>query len=99
MRNAPSICIQALINDITLYLSGNICKNISVIRVSNDNLPANGELYFLPSLKAWRGILQDREPCDGKCATILQHFLHTHGGNTGDRTDTDVAKEVKYNRR
>ena len=93
-RNAPSICIQALINDITLYLSGNICKNISVIKVSNDNLPANGELYFLPSLKVWRSILHDRGPCDGKCATILQHFLHMHGRDTGDRTDTDVAKEV-----
>ncbi|XP_076240718.1 uncharacterized protein LOC143183151 [Calliopsis andreniformis] len=94
MENLSSICMQTLINNITLYLSSNICENISIIKISNDNLSANGELYFLPSLKVWRKVLQDGNACSGKCTTILQHFLHVHGDEIDGKTDINIANEV-----
>ncbi|XP_015434907.1 PREDICTED: DALR anticodon-binding domain-containing protein 3 [Dufourea novaeangliae] len=93
MKNL-SICIDKLINSITLYLSGNNCTNTSVIKISNDNLSTNGDLYFLSSLKVWKSRLQGENMCDGKCTTILQHFLHMHGNQVDDKTDKDIAKEV-----
>nr|XP_034178930.1 DALR anticodon-binding domain-containing protein 3 isoform X1 [Osmia lignaria] len=89
-----SICIQTLIDNITLYLCGNTSKNVSVIKVNCDNLATNGELYFLPSLKVWKHLLQGTNKCDGKCTTILQHFLHIRGCEMKNRTDEDITKEV-----
>ncbi|XP_012146990.2 uncharacterized protein LOC100883597 [Megachile rotundata] len=94
MENTLSICIQTLVDNITLYLCGNTSKNFSVIKVNYDNLATNGELYFLPSLKAWKHLLQGTNKCDGKCTTILQHFLHIQGRDTNDKTDKDIAKEA-----
>lgn len=98
MENSSSISISTIINNIILYLSGNSCKNISTIKVNNDNLSTNGELYFLPSLKVWRSTLQGNNICDGKCKTILEHFLHMHNSEIDNKTDTDGAKQVKYSR-
>nr|XP_033322398.1 DALR anticodon-binding domain-containing protein 3-like [Megalopta genalis] len=89
-----SICIETLINNIALYLTGNDCTNSSVIKVSNDSLSTNGELYFLPSLKVWRNVFQGKDACDGKCTTVLQHFLHMHNKRIDDKTDVDIANEV-----
>ncbi|XP_031844841.1 uncharacterized protein LOC116432317 [Nomia melanderi] len=94
MENLSPICMGTLINNIILYLSGNDCTNTSVIKVSNDNLSTNGELYFLPSLKVWKNVFQGKDVCDGKCTTILQHYLHVHGDQIDDKTDTEIAKEV-----
>ncbi|XP_076174995.1 uncharacterized protein LOC143150533 isoform X2 [Ptiloglossa arizonensis] len=94
MENSSSISISTIINNIILYLSGNSCKNISTIKVNNDNLSTNGELYFLPSLKVWRSTLQGNNICDGKCKTILEHFLHMHNSEIDNKTDTDGAKQV-----
>ncbi|XP_078032529.1 DALR anticodon-binding domain-containing protein 3 isoform X2 [Augochlora pura] len=63
-----SVCIETLINSITLYLTGNDCTNSSVIK--------------------------GKDSCDGKCRTVLQHFLHMHNKQVDDKTDTDIANEV-----
>lgn len=97
MENTPSICMQKLINDITSYLSGNVCKNSSIVKVNNENLAINGELYFLPSLKVWKSVLKGTDKCDEKCTTILQHYLHSQDGQTNNNTDADIANQVKYN--
>ncbi|XP_076651233.1 uncharacterized protein LOC143358168 [Halictus rubicundus] len=89
-----SICIDTLINNITLYLSGKNCTNTSVIKVSNDSLSTNGELYFLPNLKVWRGVFQGKDVCDGKCTTILQHFFHVQNKEIDDKTNAEIANEV-----
>ncbi|XP_076295833.1 DALR anticodon-binding domain-containing protein 3 [Lasioglossum baleicum] len=89
-----SICIETLINNITLYLSGNNCTNSSVIKVSNDSLSTNGELYFLHNLKVWRGVFQDKDVCDTKCTTILQHFFHVQNKEINGKTNVEIANEV-----
>ncbi|OAD53917.1 DALR anticodon-binding domain-containing protein 3 [Eufriesea mexicana] len=94
MENTPSICIQLLINNITSYLSGNVCKNSSIVKVNNENLAINGELYFLPSLKVWKSVLKGTDKCDEKCTTILQHCLHIRDGQTNNNTDADTANQV-----
>lgn len=92
MENTSAICMQLLVNNITSYLtsSDNICKNTSVVKLNNENLAINGELYFLPSLKVWKNLLKDTDRCDEKCTTILQHFLYVQNGET-DKADADVA--------
>ncbi|XP_054005542.1 uncharacterized protein LOC128890751 isoform X2 [Hylaeus anthracinus] len=94
MEKSSSICIQTIIDNIVSYLSGDTCKNIPLVKVSNNNLSTNGELYFSPNLKVWKSILHCRNICDGKCATILEHFLHVHSSDISDKTETDVAKQV-----
>ncbi|KAK9303728.1 hypothetical protein QLX08_004719 [Tetragonisca angustula] len=90
MENTSAICMQLLINNITSYLSDNTCKNTSVVKLNNENLAINGELYFLPSLKVWKSLLKDTDKCDEKCTTILQHFLYVQNGET-DKADADIA--------
>ncbi|XP_076759743.1 DALR anticodon-binding domain-containing protein 3 [Xylocopa sonorina] len=92
MENTSSICTQTLINNVASYLSGIPCKNSTVVKLNNDNLATNGELYFLPSLKVWKGVLKDTDKCGGKCATILQHFLHVRDGER--KIDEDSASQV-----
>lgn len=99
MENTSPICIQLLINNITSYLSGNNCKNTSVVKVNNEKLAINGELYFIPSLKVWKNLLKDTDKCEEKCTTILQHFLYVRGGGTNNNTDADIANQVKYNKK
>ncbi|CAK9824283.1 hypothetical protein ANTRET_LOCUS2477 [Anthophora retusa] len=94
MESISPICIETLVNRITSYLSGNACKNTSIVKVNNDNLATNGELYFLPSLKVWTRILKCPDKCDGKCATILQHFLHIRDNEIVGKNDTDIANQV-----
>lgn len=99
MENTSIICMELLINNITSYLSGNSNKNISIVKINNENLAINGELYFLLSLKIWRNVLKDTDKCDGKCTTILQHFLHIKDGSTNNNTDTDISNQVIYKRK
>lgn len=84
-------CTRSLIDNIIFYLTDfpfyNTHKN-SVIKVNNENLSVNGELYFLCSFKAWKSLLV----CSKNCTTILQHFAHVHG--TRCNTDMDVTEEV-----
>ncbi|KOC60666.1 DALR anticodon-binding domain-containing protein 3 [Habropoda laboriosa] len=94
MESISPICIEALINRITSYLSGNVCKNISIVKVNNDNLATNGDLHFSPSLKVWARALKCTEKCNGTCATILQHFLHVRNNDTDNKTGADIANQV-----
>ncbi|XP_060825620.1 DALR anticodon-binding domain-containing protein 3-like [Bombus pascuorum] len=94
MESTSPICMQLLINNITSYLSGNNCKNTSIVKVNNEKLAINGELYFIPSLKVWKNLLKDTDKCEEKCTTILQHFLYVRGGGTNNNTDADVANQV-----
>lgn len=97
MENTSAICMQLLINNITSYLSDNTCKNTSVVKLNNENLAINGELYFLPSLKVWKNLLKNTDRRDEKCTTILQHFLYVQNGET-DKADADIAaNQVKHN--
>ena len=99
MENTSAISMQLLINNITSYLSDNTCKNTSIVKLNNENLAINGELYFLPSLKVWKNLLKDTDKCDEKCTTILQHFLYVQNGKT-DKADANIAaNQVKYNRK
>lgn len=97
MENTSTICMELLTNNITSYLSGNSNKNTSIVKINNENLAINGELYFLPSLKIWKNALKDT--CDGKCTTILQHFLHIRDGSINDNTDADISNQVRYKRK
>ncbi|XP_017878127.1 DALR anticodon-binding domain-containing protein 3 isoform X2 [Ceratina calcarata] len=94
MDNTSPICIQTLAKNITCYLSDNYCKNTSVVKINNENLAINGELYFLLSLKAWESSLKNTDKCAEKCATILQHFFHKHVGDINDKTDKYVSVKV-----
>lgn len=94
MDNTSPICIQTLVKNIASYLTDNYCENTTVIKINNDNLAVNGELYFLLSLKAWESSLKDTDKCGEKCATILQHFFHNHMGEINDKTDKYVSVKV-----
>ncbi|KAG7190263.1 hypothetical protein KM043_006382 [Ampulex compressa] len=84
----------SLINNITLLLTGNILEGSPVVKVNTENLSANGELYFLLSLKAWKAHFKGKNECDKQCSTILQHFLHIKGINIDGKADENIAKEV-----
>lgn len=95
MENSGFISLQTIIKDVIEHLTNGSCKNSSVIKVNNDNLLANGELHFIPSLKAWTSILQGDSRCSNEqCATILQHFLHMRGKQANGKTDADTAEEA-----
>ncbi|KAF7407782.1 hypothetical protein HZH66_002319 [Vespula vulgaris] len=73
MENIPNNSISTLINQIFFHLTGFECKDQSIIRVNNEKLSVNGDLYFLPSLKLWKTVLVDKLNCNENCTNILQH--------------------------
>ncbi|XP_012219889.1 DALR anticodon-binding domain-containing protein 3 [Linepithema humile] len=93
MESWAGFCTRSLIDNIVFYFTDfpfyNTHKNSSIIKVNNENLSTNGELYFLCSFKAWKSLLV----CSKDCTSILQHYTHVHG-TTKYNTDVDVAKEV-----
>ncbi|XP_047343208.1 DALR anticodon-binding domain-containing protein 3 [Vespa velutina] len=80
MENISNNSISTLIDHIFFHLTGFECKDQSIIRVNNEKLFINGDLYFLPSLKLWKTILADKLDCNENCTNILQHCAHI--GNT-----------------
>lgn len=84
--------IKSVIDNIVFHLTGDKHTNSSIIKINNENLCANGELYFLCNFKAWKSI----STCTKNCTSILQHFIHMHD-MTRDEIDAVVTEEVnKY---
>lgn len=94
MENPSSIHIESLINNITSFLSGNVCKNISIVKANNENLGINGELYFLHSFKVWKNVLKDKEKCYKNCATIFRYVLNNRNAELNNKTDEEIANQV-----
>lgn len=89
METWTGFCTRSIIDDILFHFTGDTHRNSSVIKVNCENLLANGELYFLCNVKAWRGLVA----CSNSCTNILQHLAHAHGATKGN-TDADAAEEV-----
>lgn len=93
MESWTDFGMRSLIDNIIFYFtdipSYNTHNNSPIIKVNNENLSANGDLYFLCSCKAWKNLLV----CSEDCTSILQHFAHVHG-TTKYNTDVDIAEEV-----
>lgn len=93
MESWTEFGIKSVIDDIVSHLTGDKHKNSSIIKINNENLSANGELYFLYNFKVWKNI----STCAKNCTSILQHFIHVHDMTRDNILDTDVTEEVnKY---
>lgn len=93
MESWAGFCMRSFIDnivfnfiDVSFYDKSKIS---SIIKVNNENLSANGDLYFLCSFNAWKNLLV----CQENCTSIFQHFAHVHG-TTKYNTDIDVAEKV-----
>lgn len=91
MESWTEFNIQFLIDNIVSYLTGDKNKSSSIIKINDENLPGNGELYFLCNFKAWKR--ESISTCAKNCTSILQHFIHVHD-MTRDNIDADVTEEV-----
>ncbi|XP_029173357.1 DALR anticodon-binding domain-containing protein 3 [Nylanderia fulva] len=89
MESWTEFNIKFVIDNIVSYLTGDEHKNSSIIKMNDENLLANGELYFLCNFKAWRSI----STCAKNCTSILQHFIHIHD-MTRDNIDANVTEEI-----
>lgn len=89
MESWEDFCSKLVIENIIHYLTGSTCENSSVVKISSENLAVNGELYFINNFNAWKSLVI----CDRNCATILQHFIHTHDSRKNN-IDADISEEV-----
>ncbi|XP_014599233.1 PREDICTED: uncharacterized protein LOC106784333 isoform X2 [Polistes canadensis] len=79
MENISNYSISTLINNIFFHLTGFECKNQLIIRVNNEKLSTNGDLYILANLTLWKNLLVVKFDCNNYCNNILQHYAHTRG--------------------
>ncbi|XP_020289817.1 DALR anticodon-binding domain-containing protein 3 isoform X1 [Pseudomyrmex gracilis] len=87
MESWTNFAVKSLTDNIVFHFTGNVHKNSFVIKTNSENLSVNGELHFLWSFKAWKNLVD----CTENCASILQHFAHTHDAM---KSNVNTAEEV-----
>lgn len=96
MENITNNSISTLIDHIFFHLTGFECKDQSIIRVNNEKLLINGDLYFLLSLKLWKSVLMDKLDCNENCTNILQHCAHTVNTEPKQVEKVNTNEKVKW---
>lgn len=94
MENISNYSISTLINNIFFHLTGSECKNQLIIRVNNEKLSTNGDLYILANLTLWKNLLVVKFDCNNDCNNILQHYAHTRGIELEQVDKNDTNEKV-----
>ncbi|XP_015176639.1 PREDICTED: uncharacterized protein LOC107066492 [Polistes dominula] len=94
MENISNYSISTLINNIFFHLTGFEYKDQLIIRVNNEKLSTNGDLYFPANLTIWKNLLVVKLDCNNDCNNILQHYAHTRGIELKEVDKNDTNEKV-----